>query len=120
MKVSSIAWLVVWLTHAADAFVALPSHPVVARSSASASSSLVLGLAKTNGPPSPDELRARAAAIREELKELEADAAITRRPNADLIDPRPVRPGQREVTALNSTMGVEFDSDGGSLFSLVQ
>lgn len=42
-------------------------------------------------PPSPDELRARAAAIREELKELEADASVNRRPNAELAEPKRVR-----------------------------
>eukprot|EP00752_Nemacystus_decipiens_P007428 g6640.t1 len=43
-------------------------------------------------PPSPDELRARAAAIREELKELEADASVNRRPNAELAEPKRVVP----------------------------
>lgn len=42
-------------------------------------------------PPSPDELKAKAAAIREELKGLEATAEAIRRPNADLMDQRPVR-----------------------------
>lgn len=42
-------------------------------------------------PPSPDELRARAAAIREELKELEAEASVNRRPNAELAEPKRVR-----------------------------
>lgn len=42
-------------------------------------------------PPSPDELRARAAAIREELKELEANASVNRRPNAELAEPKRVR-----------------------------
>lgn len=36
--------------------------------------------------PTPDELQARAAAVRAELKELEAKAGLTRRPNAELIE----------------------------------
>lgn len=40
--------------------------------------------------PTPDELRARAAALREELEELEAKAAETRRPKEKLEEPQAV------------------------------
>lgn len=83
MKLLSLAWGVLWVTHVA-AF--LTPHPITARRSAVAVSSAA-GLV----PPSPDELKAKAAAIREEIKELEANASATNRPNADLVKPLPVR-----------------------------
>lgn len=55
-------------------------------------------------PPSPDELKARAAAIREELKELEADVSATRRPNADLVEPKRVRGAARKRHLLQTAV----------------
>lgn len=89
MKLLPLAWSAVWLAQA-SAFVAVPTAITHRGASAICSS------AEGRVPPSPDELRARAAAIREELKELEANASATRRPNADLVEPRPVR--EREIS----------------------
>lgn len=86
MKLLSLAWGVLWITHVA-AFLTPP--PITARRSPTVAVFGTAGMV----PPSPDELKARAAAIREELKQLEADrdASGTSRPNADLVKPVPVR-----------------------------
>ena len=85
MKLRSLACLgVLWVTHVA-AFYMPP--PITAWRGASMAVTSAAGLI----PPSPDELKAKAAAIREELKELEANASATNRPNADLVKPLPVR-----------------------------
>lgn len=90
MKLLWLAWSVPWLTQA-TAFVTLPTIATLQRSSPA-----LAARAEGRVPPSPDELRARAAEIREELKELEANAAETRRPNADFIAPKPVSIAERE------------------------
>lgn len=85
MKLLALAcWGVLWITHVAS-FLTPP--PITAKRSASVAVSNAAGLV----PPSPDELKAKAAAIREELKLLEANVAATNRPNADLVKPVPVR-----------------------------
>lgn len=87
MRALSLAWSLLWLieTHS---FVALPTIPTRQRGA-----EFHKLRSSPNGriPPSPDELKARAAAIREELKELEANASVTRRPNAELAEPKRVR-----------------------------
>lgn len=86
MKLLSLAWGVLWTTHVSS-FLTPP--PIAARRSPSVAVFGTAGMV----PPSPDELKARAAAIREELKQLEADrdASGTSRPNAELVKPVPVR-----------------------------
>lgn len=95
MKLLFGALSAVWLVRASG-FAVLPaavsySGSSAGRSVSSASSwSALRSSSEGLRPPSPDELRARAAEIREELKGLEEAAASTRRPNAELAEPRKV------------------------------
>lgn len=99
MKLLSLAWGALWVTHVA-AF--LTPRPITARRSASVSVSSATGLI----PPSPDELKAKAAAIREEIKELEANASVTNRPNSDLVKPVPVREQASDGQALTNIIPI--------------
>lgn len=96
MKLLSLAWGVLWVTHVASF---LTPSPITARRSASVAVSSAAGLI----PPSPDELKAKAAAIREEIKALEANASATNRPNADLVKPLPVRGQASDSQTLTNT-----------------
>lgn len=96
MKLLSLAWGALWVTHVASF---LTPSPITARRSASVAVSSAAGLI----PPSPDELKAKAAAIREEIKALEANASATNRPNADLVKPLPVRGQASDSQTLTNT-----------------
>ncbi|CAM9406197.1 unnamed protein product [Ectocarpus sp. 6 AP-2014] len=104
MGLLSRACLVLWLTPT-HSFMAVP--PIASRKRVTTQ--------LHNGedgriPPSPETLRARAAAIREELKELEATAAATRRPNAELAEPKRVVPFPE--TLLDSCWKIVMDLRG--------
>lgn len=88
MRLRTLACSTIWLAHAVDGFINLPLRAIDAAPFLTSRSAIS---AIGGKPPSPDELRARAAAIREELKELEASAAGTRRPNVEFAEQRTVR-----------------------------
>lgn len=88
MRVAWVACSTLWLSKTCS-FVTSPG--VASQALLRKSSGRRLSMSAMPMPPSPDELRARAAAIREELKELEATASVNRRPNAELAEPKRVR-----------------------------
>ena len=92
MKLRKIAFSIILLTHNIDGFVNLSLRAIETAPFSAVSTALT---AIGGKPPSPDELRARAAAIREELKDLEASAAESRRTNTDLVEKQTVRESSR-------------------------
>lgn len=91
MRIHTLVCSTIWLVHVVDGFINLPLRAIDAAPFLTSSRSALSAIG--GKPPSPDELRARAAAIREELKELEASAAETRRPNVESAEQRTVRNG---------------------------
>lgn len=89
MRIRTLACSTIWLVHAVDGFINLPLRAINAAPFLTAPRSALSAIG--GKPPSPDELRARAAAIREELKELEASASETRRPNVEFAEQQTVR-----------------------------
>lgn len=102
MRVFSLAWSLLWLAETCS-FVVLPA--IQSRQRVQQFHRL---RSSPDGriPPSPDELKARAAAIREELKELEANASVTRRPNAELAEPKRVRERGRDRSSVRREAGI--------------
>eukprot|EP00903_Cladosiphon_okamuranus_P008262 g7952.t1 len=105
MRAVWVALSTFWLAKTSS-FVALPgiaSRQRISHAALSAGSGMPM-------PPSPEELKARAAAIREELKELEANASVNRRPNAELAEPKRAVPFPE--TLLDSCWKVVLDLRG--------